>query len=206
MKSLLVDTSTSKLLIAITNNDSVLFFFNENLEKELSSKFMVIMDEAFKKANLLPKDIDNIFVSIGPGSFTGIRIGMTFAKIYALLLNKKLYSVTSLELYATSNDDGYCCSMINARRGYVYSGIYDSNLNVISKDLYRSLSDTLKLCSNYSCKIYSCDKFDDVNTNVPNIDVIKVIKHHIDDTPINPHSLKPLYLKNTEAEDKLNGI
>ena len=203
MKSLLVDTSTSKLLIYIVENNSVLFSFNEKLDKTLSSRFMLIIENAFKQTNISPKEIDKIFVSIGPGSFTGIRIGMTFAKIYSLLLKKDLIPISTLELFASSLNEGECYALIDARRGYVYSGFYNSNLDTVIKEKYVLLDDLLKdVCQ--KCKIYSYDSFSNINVIEPKINVLKVINKHINDIPINPHSLKPLYLKNTEAEDKLN--
>ena len=77
-------------------------------------------------------------------------------------------------------------------RGYVYAGIYDNNLNVYLKDQY-ILSSNINYPENYT-----------IIDNYDNIDLIKIIKKHEFDNPINPHDLKPNYLKKTEAEEKLN--
>lgn len=205
MKCLVVDTSTPILFISIVIDTNIKYIFNSRIDTDMSSKFMVIINEAFKKSNLKPTEIDKIFVSTGPGSFTGIRIGMTFAKTFALLLHKDLIPFSTLELFATSENEKKSISMIDARRNYVYRGIYNKNLDVLVPDEYISiekLNQEANQLNNYN--IYSYDFFEGFDVLKPNIDVLKLIKKHIDDTPINPHILNPKYLKKTEAEEKIN--
>lgn len=204
MKCLVIDTSTPNLFFAIVDNNNIKYIYNDLVDSDLSSKFMVIVDEAFKKCGIIPNDIDKVFISIGPGSFTGIRIGMAFAKVFCFCLKKDLIPFSSLEAFATSSTSKNCVSLIDARRGYVYRGIYDYELNTIIQDGYILLSDLLlELSSLNDYTIFSYDKFPDFDIKKPSIDAIKLINKHLNDTPINPHELKPKYLKNTEAEEKL---
>lgn len=129
----------------------------------------------------------------GPGSFTGIRVGLTVAKTMAYTLNIPIVSVSSLEVMASGKAG---TALINARRGYVFAGSYDENLGVIYPDSYVLMSDELN-------KPYiSYDSFD-FDTLKPNIDVLKVIRKHENYDPINPHVINPKYLKMTEAEENL---
>ena len=163
---------------------------------------MVIIDKLFKQAKVNPREIDKIFVATGPGSFTGIRIGVTIAKIYAWTFNIKIIPVSSLEVLATTKFHGYVIvPTIDARRGYVYAGIYDKHLNVKNNDCYIKLEKIIP--DNKKCIICSYDNFDGLKTIKPNIQIAKIIKKHEKDSPIDPHMVNPTYLKLTEAEEKL---
>jgi len=110
----------------------------------MSSKILTIIEEGLTENNISIKSIDKIFVVNGPGSFTGVRIGVTIAKTIAWALNKDLVPLSSLEYMATSNSNKkYLISMIDARRGNVFAGIYDSNLNCIKKDSLIGLDELL---------------------------------------------------------------
>lgn len=194
MKYLFIDSATTNLVVAIINNGKIAYIYNNNDAHDTSSKMMPVLAEAFDKAGLKPKDIDKIFVVTGPGSFTGIRVGLTVAKTMAYSLNIPIVPISSLEVMASDNGG---TALINARRGYVFAGTYDSDLNVLYPDSYVLMTDKLE-------KPYiSYDDFDFPFVK-PKIDVLKVIKKHENDSSVNPHEIKPNYLKLTEAEEKLN--
>ena len=189
MKYLFIDTCSNCLIISTIINDKIDYFFIDKNNNDTSSKVMKVLKDAVDDINT----VDKIFVVNGPGSFTGIRVGVTIAKTIGFCLNIPIISLSELELLATTNTDTkYNVSLINARRGYVYAGIYDNNLNVYLKDQYILASD-IKYPDNYT-----------IIDNYDNIDLLKIIKKHEFDNPINPHDLKPNYLKKTEAEEKLN--
>ena len=132
MKFLFIDTSTLYLNIAIIDNNKIVFNHKEQVEKDMSSKIIPIIDKGFKECSLNIKDIDKIFVVNGPGSFTGIRIGITIAKVYAWALNLDIITVSSLEAMSISCDEKTNhIPMLDARRGYVFAGIFDKDSNVI---------------------------------------------------------------------------
>lgn len=194
MKYLFINSATANLVVAIINNGKIAYIYDNNDGNDTSSKMMPVLDEAFKKSELKPKDIDKIFVVTGPGSFTGIRVGLTVAKVMAYSLNIPIIPISSLEVMVSGNGG---TALINARRGYVFAGSYDSNLNSLYHDSYVLMNDHL-------LKPYvSYDSFD-FETIKPNIDILKVVKKHVNDKDVNPHLIKPNYLKLTEAEEKLN--
>lgn len=201
MKYLFIDTSTLYINIAILNNNNIIFNHKEKVEKDMSSKIIPIIDEGFKKCSFELKDINKIFVVNGPGSFTGVRIGVTVAKTIAWSLNINVFPISSLEFMAsTPSNKEFLVPMIDARRGNVFAGIYDKELNNILKDQLISYEQLLKkLDNNYEQISYHLE-----DSLIPNGDILKVINKHVSDIPVNPHSLKPNYLKLTEAEEKLN--
>lgn len=203
MRSLLIDTTTSNIVVSIIENNNILFEYKETIISDMSSKILPIIINGLNSINLELKDIDKIFVSNGPGSFTGIRVGVTVAKTIAWALKKDIVPISSLELIAnTPTNKKYLVPMIDARRGNVFAGIYDKNLDVIKKDKLINLNEFVENLNNE----YEFISYDNINLNNivrPNIDVLKIINKHINDIGINPHNINPNYLKLTEAEEKL---
>ena len=201
MKFLFIDTSTLYLNVAIIDNNTIVFNHKEKVEKDMSSKIIPIIDEGFKNCSFSIKDINKIFIVNGPGSFTGIRIGVTVAKTIAWTLKIDLIPLSSLEFIAsTASNKKYLVPMIDARRGNVFAGIYDQELNNILPDeliSYEQLSK--KINENYEQISYHLE-----NNIKPDGDILKVINKHLFDKSVNPHTLKPNYLKLTEAEERLN--
>lgn len=201
MISLVIDTCNSNLTVALTRDNSILEIYNERIFTDLSTKIFPVMQEVFVKANIEPKDIDTIFVANGPGSFTGIRIGVTVAKTYAWALNKKIIPFSSLELMATTKvEEDYIIPVIDARRDFVYAGIYNKHLDTIMDDTYISIEALMKELEGKFYRMISYDEFKDIETINPEINVLKIVEKHKDDSGINPHSVNPNYLKLTEAE------
>ena len=205
MISLFIDTSTKRLIIWIYHNNKQNYYNCEKKSNDLSSKVLPCLKKTLESIKLTCQDIDNIYVVNGPGSFTGIRVGVTIAKTLAWSLNKKIFPVSELMLLATTDTEkNYIVPMIDARRGYVYGAIYDKNQQPILKDCYIKLEELKNkvddLCSIDNACFVSYDAID--NSIIPNISVEKLFKKEFKD--INPHSLNPNYLKKTEAEEKLN--
>lgn len=201
MKYLFIDTSNSLISIYIVKDNKVLVYKKVETLKDMANTIMPLIREAFNEVNFHIKDIDKIFVTIGPGSFTGIRVGITVAKTISYCLNISVYPISTLE-YLSSINTNYrkIISIIDARRDNVFVGFYDTNLNkledekMVSYDAIDIPNDTV---------VVSYDGVHD--SKILDIDIIKLINKHKNDDEINPHMLVPNYLKKTEAEEKLNG-
>lgn len=206
MRVLYIDTTSNFLYSAVAENDKITGEIKEQLGKDLSVFTLSKIKEMLDRNNIEPKDIDKILVVNGPGSFTGIRIGVTIAKTYAYSLKKEISSLSSLEVMALSSkkETVYKVPMIDARRGYVFAGIYDSNNIPILKDQYVKL-ETLKctldnLPGDYS--VITKDNVDVDNKEDYDPDFSKIIEKFRNKESVNPHSVDPTYLKLTEAEEK----
>ncbi|MCI5879898.1 MAG: tRNA (adenosine(37)-N6)-threonylcarbamoyltransferase complex dimerization subunit type 1 TsaB [Bacillales bacterium] len=199
---LFIDTSTSYPIVSIIENNNIKAMFNKKIDTDISVSIFSILDTMFKELNITPQDIKKIFIANGPGSFTGTRIGVTIAKVYGYSLNVDLIPVSTLEVLAGGVNKDYIVPVIDARRGFVYAGIYDKDLNKIVDDRYISLD---KLKEKLEGKDYVFVSYDDIAGSIkPKIDLIKVINKHEKDIPVNAHGLNPNYLKKTEAEEKLS--
>lgn len=206
MRILYIDTTTSYLYGALWFDGRVIESVSIKLGKDLSVFTLQKIKEMFEKANLDPKDIDKIIVVNGPGSFTGIRIGVTIAKVYAYSLKKKITTISSLQAMSlsTKKDVEYRIPIIDARRGYVYAAIYDKDNMPILKEQYLSLQALLCAIENLpgDHTIITNDEIEVENKEEysPNYD--KIISTFKEKESLNPHAINPDYLKLTEAEEK----
>lgn len=201
-----LDTSSSYLYSAIVQNDKVLTSVSKKMDKDLSKMTLPAIEELFETAHLTPNEIDKILVVNGPGSFTGVRIGVTIAKVYAWSLSKKISVLSSLEAMAASIDDfDYIVPMIDARRGHVFAGIYDKNGTAVMSNQY-ILKTTLDIAMNQLpgkvCIVtndtISNDKFQSYSYQ-PNYE--RIVRRYENLEELHPHLVSPEYLKKTEAEE-----
>jgi len=195
MKYLFIDSATATLVVAIVIDGEITYMYNKQTGKNMSSVIMPVVEEAFKKSKIKPENLDKIFVANGPGSFTGIRVGLAVAKTMAWSLNIPIIPISSLEVIASTHNNGNNIALIDARRGYVFTGTYDQDLNVIEEDKHKLLDDII-----IQGTFVSYDNFNGIK---PEIDILKIIKKHENDNGENPHKVNPKYLKLTEAEENL---
>ncbi len=129
MNILAFDTSISMGSVALFNDSGHQgeIIFNE--QGKHSEHLMEQLDFLLKSAGLPLDKIDGFAVTVGPGSFTGLRIGITVAKTLAMANGKKIIGINTLDLLAhgVGNTGGWICSLIDAYRGEVYAALYEAN-------------------------------------------------------------------------------
>ena len=210
MKILYIDTSSSYLYTAIVEDNNILGEIKEEFGQSLSEVALPKIASIFTENNIEPNEVNKIIVVNGPGSFTGIRIGITIAKVYAWSLNIPITTITSLEAMALSSETNeYHIPVIDARRKYVFGAIYDSENNEILKPQHIKIEDLKKKMQHINNYVVITNNeelnedFNNIESYNPNI--LKIVKHFAEKPAINPHGVNPEYLKLTEAEEsKLN--
>ena len=208
MKTLYIDTSSSFLYAGILEDTNILQEVKKEFGQDLSKEALPEIDKLFKKAKLNPKDINKIVVVNGPGSFTGIRIGITIAKTYAWALNLDIITVNALEAMSISCEEKINhVPILDARRGYVFAAIYDKDSNIILKPQHILLEELQKELNKIDEYIIisndEIDEFEDIYKYDSNIS--KIVEKVNNRKPINPHAVNPEYLKLTAAEESKNG-
>ncbi len=146
MRLLHIDTSNQPLSVAITEGNEVLAEFNSGMRINHSITMMSQIESLLEYTKLEMKDIEGIVVAKGPGSYTGLRIGVTAAKTLAYTLNIPLYAVSSLAAIAATvrMHEFLLVPVIDARRNHVYAGIYrykGVKLELVEDDTYISIDD-----------------------------------------------------------------
>ncbi|MCM3768170.1 tRNA (adenosine(37)-N6)-threonylcarbamoyltransferase complex dimerization subunit type 1 TsaB [Neobacillus niacini] len=147
MTILSIDTSNYTLGVALLEEDQVLGEYITNLKKNHSIRIMPAIQTLMKDCGKTPADLTKIVVAKGPGSYTGVRIGVTIAKTLAWTLNIPLVGISSLEILAAGPGryfSGYISPIFDARRGQVYTGLYhykDGSLVAVEQDQLVMLAD-----------------------------------------------------------------
>jgi tRNA threonylcarbamoyladenosine biosynthesis protein TsaB len=129
-----IETSTTNCSVALSKNGEVIALKEDNsLEYSHAERLHVYIDEVLKTAQISKNQLDAIAISKGPGSYTGLRIGVSAAKGLCFALNIPLISVSTLEALAhqIENPKGTIVAMLDARRMEVYSAIYDVQYNLV---------------------------------------------------------------------------
>lgn len=125
MNILGLDTSTMMTTCAVMNEEKLLGEYSLNQDMTHSEKLVPMIKEVLDNLNMKVKDIDLYGVGIGPGSFTGLRIGAATMKSFAHLFDKPIVGVSSIEALAYNLPyNELVVPMIDARRNRVYTGIY----------------------------------------------------------------------------------
>ncbi len=128
MKILAIDTSSKICSVAILENEETIEEINLDNGRTHSENLMPMIAEILAKNNLKLENIDLISCSIGPGSFTGIRIGVASVKAMAEVNQIPVVGVTSLETLARIDESNKTkVALIDARNNQVYGGIFDEN-------------------------------------------------------------------------------
>ncbi len=209
MITLFLDTSTIRLIVGIYKDNMPIFIVNEESMNDLSSRLLPTIKECLEKINLSVDDINRIIVVNGPGSFTGVRVGVTVAKTLAWSKNIPIIPVSELELLATTKvDTTYIVPFIDARRDAFYAGMYDKKHKNIIEDTYITRESLLnKIKRRTSLKnvtFVSYNKVDEIESILPKLNIEYIVKKYARKKSFNPHLVNPNYLKRVEAEEKLD--
>ena len=192
MISLFIDTSLSDVSIALIKDNKLISEIKNSIPGQHSVYVTKYVDDILKENNLSAKDVDEIIVVNGPGSFTGIRIGVTIAKIFAYLQKIRIVSITSLQARAIGNKSNHILSIIDAKHNNYYIGLYDNNYNKIIEK-FSNITEIEEIKSKYLPLI--------VDPSNP-YHIEEIIKYSKNLNNENPHAVNPIYLKLPEAMEK----
>lgn len=223
MNTLSIDTSNQIMGVAIVKDNEIIGDITTRLAKNQTSRLMPAIEYLMGTLDMSPNELDQIVVARGPGSFTGVRIGLTTAKTMAWSLDIPVIDVSSLEAlaYQAYFYQGYICPFFDARRGNVYTAVYrkkDNQLETVYEEENLSMETWL-------------DKISELGENIvflsPNLTIFKqliidklggqaiipegpfhtirpshLVQVAVNKEPSNLHTLTPNYLRLAEAETK----
>lgn len=219
MKLLAIDTSTDYLSLAVTDGAKALGRFHERSPMRHSSLLVPMIDRLLKDVKVRLKDIDCFCVSIGPGSFTGLRIGVTTIKGFAYVLKRPIVAVPTLDVIADNvkNFRGIICPVLDARKNKVYACLYSSDGNAvrrISGYLLVPVNDLLKKTAGYDSIAFIGDAVTKLPENFskkppagfsrwhPRAEVVARLgsEYFKKRKFVSPQDLEPLYLYSKECD------
>lgn len=212
MVTLVIDTSTQFLNLALVKKQTIASL-SQRVKTNHSDYVMPMIHQLLSQNNLSVNDISKIAVSQGPGSYTGLRIGISIAKMLAYALKIPLYQFSSLELLALQSDAQVVVPLIDARRQAVYTGQY--GMHSTYSDEYSSLESLVDRLNQQQCDIcfvadhietlllHYLDKLT-INYQLKNIEYYDLSQvHKLVLTETDAFNMKPSYLRLSEAEANL---
>lgn len=209
MICLFFDTSSDLLKVSLIKDNKIILDKELHTKNDHSSYLVPTIDEAFKSNNIDFKELDEIIVGNGPGSFTGTRISIAVAKTYAFSFNIPVYMISSLEELIYDNDGyDFYVPIIEEKKDNLYFSIFDKDKKRVMDDTYSSTEYMYKKLEELDGKLLlislsnkEYEKYDTVKASINALNIMKNID--VNNEKVNPHLLKPNYIKKIEAEAKL---
>ena len=193
MLSLLLDSSNTSLSVGFMKGEELLCFTSYESWQSQSENMIPEIDKLMKEHNISKNDISSIIVAIGPGSYTGVRIALTIAKVTALALQIPVYPVSSLRVLKDGDKPSIC--VINARSGRSYFGVYQGK-DIIISDCIKTNDEVLDYIEEYPEYVLCGDARylgkDKVDTNIC-LQMVSLSKY-LDKAEDNL-AIKPVYMK-----------
>ena len=193
MNILAIDTSGNHLSIVLFYNDKVISMHDKNINLKHSVTLLPALEDMLENNGVSLSEIDVFCSVIGPGSFTGIRIGVSIVKALAYAFDKKVLQVTSFDVLAYNKPSAKVLTLIDAKHGHYYACGYD-NLQVVLPPCYIDESAVAELSKEYSL-LKDCDG-DILNG------LISAVKAKLSLATSDRESLIPLYVKKSQAEEE----
>ncbi|HPJ24328.1 MAG TPA: tRNA (adenosine(37)-N6)-threonylcarbamoyltransferase complex dimerization subunit type 1 TsaB [Bacillota bacterium] len=196
-KILLIDTATSHIFLSLViDGKEKRSVYQEGINNH-SVTIIPLLNEILQTEGIELNDLDEIIVGIGPGSYTGVRIGVTVAKMIGYLNHITVKTVSSLALIASASDSEIVIPAIDARRGNAFISTFKQN----NRKLVCIKEDSLSVMEEYLKN--APEGYDLISEGQPRPEKIigSGLLHEVE----NIHDLIPNYLRITEAERNKNG-
>lgn len=222
MKTLSISTSSSTASVCISEGNKCIKELNINNLKTHSETLIPLIQELLTDTKINLQDIELLACDIGPGSFTGIRIGIATVKAIAESLNIPIVSVSSLEALAyniQNSNYSAICSLIDARNNQVYCGIFNNKYELVENYMADDINNICPIINKYENiafvgdgaivhkELLKINNFESDNViHANSIGLCAYTKFQNSDT-LNADTLSPMYLRPSQAEriKKLNG-
>lgn len=193
MYHLIFDSSTKLMWIGLAKDKKLIDHYKRIAARDHSKYIVDAIDKLLAKNNVKLENIDEIIVGSGPGSYTGLRVSVMVAKMFAYTKKIPLKEVSSI-LFLTSGYNMKVCGMIDARRNQYFTGIYNNGETIYSDKLILE-PEGIELSKKYNAEVVKITPETykiDVSVIIDNSKIVKDV-----------HSFIPNYLRKTEAERNL---
>jgi tRNA threonylcarbamoyladenosine biosynthesis protein TsaB len=189
----MLDSSTNYLTVGIADEEKVIASTCYESWQTQSENMVPELQKLLKDNQISIDNISSVVVGVGPGSYTGVRIALTCAKVIALALNVPVYPVSSLRIL--KDDDAPSICLINARSKRSYFGVYEKN-NIIEPDQIKTNDEVLEYINAHPNYVVKGD-VGYLGLEKQNSDMIKqmfLLKPYLKEEE-NTLGLKPIYMK-----------
>lgn len=191
MFKLLLDSSNKFLSVGLSKDGKVIDKICYEAWQRQSEMMVAEVDNILKRNKVEKGDLDGVVVGVGPGSYTGVRIGVTIAKTIAYALKIKLYGKSSLSLLKHREIPTIC--VFNARSGRSYFGVYQGQ-KVLEKDVVSENENVLEYIHSHPDYLVNGDTYQ-LGLESGEFDIIENLAETSNLVEVDPFKLNPVYLK-----------
>ena len=194
MISLCMDSAYKQLVLGLYKEDTLLAGISLEAFKKQSETIFVELNKILEQANLDYKDIDRVVITKGPGSYTGIRIAMTIAKVLCSQMHKELYTISTMQLYAGLEPSANVILDARSHRAYV---AHLEKGKIIGGTQILDLEEVKKFLEAHPGKVFGDALLSETETSnfLKNFIDLKAEYQKVE----NIHALVPDYLKESDA-------
>ena len=186
-KIMIMDTSSEYLIVSFLVDDHKIFEYIAKGKNNHSDNLLKEIEIGLKENNLSVNDFDKIICGVGPGAYTGLRVALTVAKMFAWTLKKPLYTVSSLDIMATKFFGGkekYIAIDMKAKKDYVYHKIIhcdEGSYQIVDEETFLTVEEANKKNSEYAIDefinndniCYDAKNVEKVSRRVDSIDLLE---------------------------------
>lgn len=191
MYKLLLDSSNKFLSVGLSKDGKVVDKICYEAWQRQSEMMVTEVDNILKRNGIDKSQLDGVIVGVGPGSYTGVRIGVTIAKTIAYALKIKLYGKSSLSLLKHREIPTIC--VFNARSGRSYFGVYQGQ-KVLEKDVVTENEKVLDYIKAHPDYLVNGDTYQ-LGLDSREFDIIENLAETSNLVEVDPFKLNPVYLK-----------
>ena len=166
MYSLLLDSSNTSLSVGISEDSKLIYHTSFSCWQKQSELMIPEIQKALKETNLSLKDIKEVVCAKGPGSYTGVRIALTIAKILSQMNNAKLVLISSLRIMGTKEQE--YIALMNARSSRSYVGVYSKGKILLEDSIMTNEEVKELICKYPTFDIIGDTSYLVINGNKPN--------------------------------------
>ena len=191
MYQLLLDSSNIFLSVGLAKDGKLVDKISYEAWQRQSEMMVTEIDKILKRNKVDKKELDDVVVGIGPGSYTGVRIGVTIAKTIAYALKIKLYAKSSLSLLKHQEFPTIC--VFNARSGRSYFGVYKGK-EVLEKDTVLENEKVLEYIKSHPDYLVCGDTYQ-LGLESADFDIVENLADFDTSEEVDAFRLNPVYLK-----------
>lgn len=188
MRTLIMDTASKFLFFSFIEDGQVTYEVIDEGKNNHSDNLLSKIEIALKECKLELKDFSRIVVGIGPGSYTGLRVAVTVAKMLAWTLNIELYTISSLSILGSGyfTNDGIYAITIKAKKNHVYAKLVEvknSKINILIDDMFSTDDEFFEKIKSFKYTLINEDNY--------KINYDRLVFDKVD----NLHQLNPNYIQ-----------
>ncbi len=216
MNIISMDTCFGYFSVSLMRSNEIIAAFQDFQNSKQAERLILSLEKILTDVNLSYDDFDNVAVSVGPGSFTGVRIGLAAAKMMNLVKKFRIIPISTLEIlafyYFQENPEiSKVTCLINAKRGQFYVQKFENLQTFLGKSEVRIVNyDDLVIDESENVALLSSDSMDEFLEKLPpNLHVFSnihakdlalfALKYH-QNTNFNENSIKPNYVREADAK------